>query len=240
MQEPIEYPIRINRYLAKTGLATRRDADRLIKEGAVLMNGKRAILGDQVHEKDRVELMAQRKHPHADHVYIAYYKPRGIITHSPRKGEKSIRDISGLPETFPVGRLDKDSEGLIILTNDGRITERLLHPRFVHEKEYEVTVRENIKPAIQKILERGVVSAGEKLSAKQATISSSRTFKIILTEGKKHQIRRMLAAVGLTVEDLKRTRIMNIKLGALTAGKSRIISGKERNVFLENLGLDTS
>lgn len=238
MQESITFPIRINRYLALQGFSTRKDADRLIKSGFVLINGKRASLGDRVREKDRVTVIKSKAAPEKKSIYVAYHKPRGIITHSPQKGEKTIRDISGFPGTFPVGRLDKDSEGLIVLTNDGRVTERLLHPRFTHEKEYEVTVRERIKPNVKKILENGIISAGEKLKAKQVTVSSNHTLAIVLTEGKKHQIRRMLAEVGLSVTSLKRTRIMDTKLGSLISGESRVLADKERKIFLENLGLN--
>lgn len=237
MAEDISFPIRINRYLALKGFSTRRGADELIGAGLVRLNGKRAELGDRVaSEADTVEILESGKSK-KEYAYIAYYKPRGIITHSPQEGERSIGEISGFSGMFPVGRLDKASEGLIILTNDGRVTERLLHPRFAHEKEYVVTVRENIGPSVKRLLESGVVSEGERLTAKRVAIMGPHMLSVVLTEGKKHQIRRMLSEVRLTVEGLVRTRIIGVYLGALKPGKARPLEGRAREMFLKEIGL---
>lgn len=227
--------MRLNRYLAHRGYATRRAADGLIKAGRVLLNGRKAKLGEKIQSTDTVEVIGGVSE--RELLYIAYYKPRGVITHSPQAGERSIGQIASFGEVFPVGRLDKESEGLIILTNDGRITERLLHPRFRHEKEYQTTVREKIPHAAPAILEKGVVSAGERLTAQKVTILGPHTLSVVLTEGKKHQIRRMLDAVNLTVEKLVRIRIMGIHLGALTPGSGRKITGAARLAFLRSLDL---
>ncbi len=227
--------MRLNRYLASQGYATRRGADELIKAGRVLRNGEKAKLGEKVESTDRVEVIGGVSE--RELLYVAYYKPRGVITHSPQGNERSIWEISSFGEVFPVGRLDKESEGLIILTNDGRITERLLHPRFLHEKEYHVTVREKVSHAAPGILEKGVVNAGEELRAKKVSILGPHELSIILTEGKKHQIRRMLDAVNLTVEKLVRIRIMGIHLGALSPGSGRKITGAARLAFLQSLEL---
>lgn len=238
MAEEILYPIRINRYLALKGLATRRHADELIEAGLVMIDGKKAILGDKVANAEvTVEVIKDKKQPKQKLVYIAYYKPRGIITHSPGEHEQSIDQISGFPGTFPVGRLDKDSEGLIILTNDGRVTERLLHPRFKHEKEYTVTVREDVPGNLKRVLEDGVYNAGEWLKAKKVVVVPPHTVHIILTAGKKHHIRRMLSEARLTVEKLVRTRVMGIYLGALKPGKARVLEGQARAAFLKSLDL---
>lgn len=238
MTEEIPYPIRINRYLALKGMATRRGADQLIEAGLVLIGGKKAVLGDKVENAETfVEVIKDKKQPEKKLVYIAYYKPRGIITHSPQEHEESIDQISGFPGTFPIGRLDKDSEGLIILTNDGRVTERLLHPRFKHEKEYKVMVREDIPGNLKRVLEDGVYSVGEWLKAKKVMVVPPRTIHIILTEGKKHHIRRMLSEAHLTVEKLVRTRVMGIHLGALKPGKARILEGAARKAFLQSIEL---
>ncbi|HLC95168.1 MAG TPA: pseudouridine synthase [Patescibacteria group bacterium] len=142
MSEKITFPLRINRYLALRGITTRRGADELIALGLVTINGTKAKLGDRVmSDQDTIEVLQNNKVPKKEHSYVAYYKPYGVITHSPQRGELSIQDVSGFATLFPVGRLDKASEGLILLTDDGRVTERLLHPRFAHEKEYIVTVR---------------------------------------------------------------------------------------------------
>lgn len=237
MAEKIVFPLRINRYLASQGLTTRRGADALIASGLVKLNGKSAKLGDRVFSTDIVEIVRDKKHKPKDFSYVVYYKPRGIITHSPQESEQSIGDISGFPGLFPLGRLDKASEGLIILTDDGRVTDRLLHPRFAHEKEYLVTVREKIPPQAKMILENGVASDGEMLVAKKIQTAGPHTLAIVLTEGKRHQIRRMLDSVHLTVEKLVRTRVMGVHLGALKPGQSRVLKGAARASFLKSIDL---
>ncbi|MDO8565869.1 MAG: pseudouridine synthase [Candidatus Moranbacteria bacterium] len=237
MSEEITYPLRINRYLALRGLATRRGADELIALGLVKLNGKKAKLGDRIESTDVVEVVKDKKHKPKDFSYIVYYKPRGIITHSPQGEEQSIGDISGFPGLFPLGRLDKASEGLILLTDDGRVTDRLLHPRFAHEKEYLVTVREKIPSHAKMILLSGVENEEEMLTAKRIQILSPYTLVMVLTEGKRHQIRRMLDAVHLTVEKLVRTRVMGVHLGALKPGQSRILKGAARASFLKSIDL---
>lgn len=241
MPEPLEFPLRINRYLALRGLTTRRAADTLIAAGSVLINGQKAKLGDRVMSAlDHVEIVKNNRQKKKERTYVAYYKPRGVITHSPQLGEASIQDVSGFSGLFPLGRLDKASEGLIILTDDGRVTERLLHPRFAHEKEYVVTVREKMHSQAKAILERGVESDGEMLTAKKVEIAGPHTLKIILTEGKKHQIRRMLDTLHLTVEQLVRIRIMGVHLGALKPGQSRVLKGAARASFLRGIDLEES
>lgn len=241
MNEEITFPVRINRYLALRGITTRRGADELIAAGRVLIDGKRAKLGDRIADADAdVAIVKDKKRAKKEHSYVAYYKPRGVVTHSPQEGEPSIEDVSGFPGLFPLGRLDKSSEGLILLTDDGRVTERLLHPRFAHEKEYVVTVREKIHSQAKSILETGVESERERLTAKQAEALGPHTLKIILTEGKKHQIRRMLDVLHLTVEKLVRVRIMGVHLGALKSGQARALKGSARASFLKSIGLEES
>ncbi|KKP99085.1 MAG: Ribosomal large subunit pseudouridine synthase F [Parcubacteria group bacterium GW2011_GWC1_38_17] len=229
----ISYPIRINKYLALHNLATRRGADDLIRRKNVFINGKIAVLGDIVNEGDDVKIprdIANRKYS-----YIAYNKPRGVITHSPQMNEKSIRDFLLNTHIFPMGRLDKDSEGLIILTDDGRITEKLLSPEYNHEKEYIVNIRTPLKPSFFKRMSEGVNIDGYRTKKCKISRINNFTFRIILTEGKKHQIRRMCGALGYAVADLKRIRIMNIRLGNLKPNKIRPIIGKELEEFLSLL-----
>jgi 23S rRNA pseudouridine2604 synthase len=233
--EPIPFPLRINRYLALRGIATRKAADTLISAGKVLINGARAELGTKVTAEDIVEVKQTGKA--RTYRYFAYYKPRGIISHSPERGERAIADIFSEKGVFPVGRLDKASEGLIIVTDDGRITERLLHPRFVHEKEYEVRVQEEVPANIAEKLIAGIESEGDLLRAKKVKKLGRFELSIILTEGKKHQIRRMLSALHLTVKELQRLRIMNIRIGDLGPGEARRIAGAELDIFLKELGL---
>jgi 23S rRNA pseudouridine2604 synthase len=228
--EPISYPIRINKYLALLNFATRRGADELIKRKSVTINGRIAVLGDMVNEGDKVEVPESVKTK--KYSYFAYYKPHGIITHSPQEGEESINDVLKNKNIFPIGRLDKDSEGLIIMTDDGRITERLLSPEFEHDKEYVVKVNKEIKPSFVRKMEGGVNIDGYLTKNCKVIFVNDFTFRIILTEGKKHQIRRMCAALGYTIDNIKRIRIMNIRLDKIKPNQLRKIEGDELAEFL--------
>ena len=226
--------IRINKYLASQGVSTRKDADKLIEAGKVIINGRRAVLGDKVKEGDKVEITKKIK---SDYVYYAYNKPRGVITHSPQKGETDILTSVGLKGVFPVGRLDKDSEGLIILTNDGRITDRLLNPKYDHEKEYIVKTRMSIKEFQLKVMEKGMELEGIITAPCKTKLIDEKVFSIIISEGQKHQIRRMCDALTLPIENLKRVRVMNIKLGSLKSNTFKKIEGEVLKEFLKSLGL---
>lgn len=239
IEEKMVYPMRINKYLAWKKHSTRRGADELINEGKVFLNGKKAVLGDKVNEGDNVEVRFRCKVK--PYLYFAYNKPRGIVTHSAQNKDKDIEDE--LPKgkemqgVFPVGRLDKDSHGLIILTNDGRITEKLLGPEFAHEKEYVVKTANKLRANFKKNIETLNNIEGEKIKPCKVEILNDTLFKIILTEGKKHQIRRMCSAVFQEVKDLKRVRIMNIELGKLSPGDYRKIESKELEIFLKSLNM---
>lgn len=225
--------MRINKYLADQGLCTRREADRYIAQGLVVINGVRAKLGSRVEEGDKVET----RFPERQYRYYAYNKPKGVVTHSPTEGQKGIQDIAGLQGVSPMGRLDKESHGLIILTDDGRITEKLLGPEAGREKEYVVVTKEHLPPSFKARMEKGVDIEGYMTKPAKVKMLSDSRFSIILTEGKKHQIRRMVAAWGYTVADLKRVRVMNVRLDTLQAGQWRIIKGLELKEFLKGLGL---
>lgn len=227
--------MRINKYLAHKNYTTRREADTFIAQGKVLINGRKAVLGDKVSEHDVVEV---RFHAKA-HRYFAYNKPRGVITHSGDEDERDIRQSIPLVGVFPVGRLDKDSHGLIILTDDGRITDKLLNPDYEHEKEYVVTTNEELANNFKTRMERGVNIEGYMTKPCEVKVLSKKKFLITLTEGKKHQIRRMCAALGLTIAELERTRIMNIALKGLKRGEYRKIEGAELAKFLKSLGFAT-
>lgn len=227
------YPMRINKYLARKGISTRKDADLLIEKGSVTVNGKRAVLGQKVSESDVVEVKQKQR----AYRYFAYNKPEGVITHSPQLGEKDIATATSLSGVFPVGRLDKRSRGLIILTDDARITDKLLNPDYVHDKEYRIRTRGPLPENFRQRMEGGVNIEGYKTKKARVDIKSEKEFYITLTEGKKHQIRRMCAALAADIEDLQRVRIMNIRLGALKSGEYRAIAGSERTEFLKALGL---
>jgi 23S rRNA pseudouridine2604 synthase len=234
------YPMRLNKYLAYEGVASRREADVLIASGAVLVNGKQAVIGQKVEKTDKVTLKGTTKAKH----YYAYYKGRGIITHSPAEGEKDIatrlKEDYGIRDVYPVGRLDKDSEGLLILTNDGRVTGPLLDPRGGHEKEYEVTVDKPVTGFFLQKLEHGVSIEGYKTKKAKAIKNAKNklAFTIILTEGKKHQIRRMCAALGYQVQSLKRVRIASVSLGSLKPNQYRVLKGNELAAFLSELKVE--
>ena len=235
---PAVYPIRINRYLAHEDIATRRGADNLITQGKVLINGRAAKLGDQVNEGDKVEMRG--KPAPKKYVYFAYNKPRGIITHSPQFGEKDIKQsvahARSLRNVFPVGRLDKNSSGLIILTNDGRVTDHILNPDYAHEKEYRVETNEPLREGFKKAMEGGVNIDGYVTKSCTVRKTGPKRFTIVLTEGKKHQIRRMVAALHNSVVALERTRILNIRLGTLAPGAWRPIESEELETFFFQLG----
>jgi 23S rRNA pseudouridine2604 synthase len=236
-----EYPMRINKYLAHKGYSTRKGADELIEKQRVLINGKFAVLGDKVKETDVVEVKQDRKGKEKKLVYFAYNKPRSITTHSAQEGESDILDT--VPEltkefgVFPIGRLDKDSHGLIILTNDGRITDRLLNPTKEHDKEYVVRTKSKLRPSFKEHMEKGVEIEGIETKPTKVRILGENTFAITLTEGKRHQIRRMVVALFNEVSDLQRVRILNIELKKLGDGKYRAIEGAELEAFLKSLGL---
>lgn len=235
------YPMRINKYLAHKGVATRTGVDELIKHQKVLINGNVAKLGDKVLETDNVEVRGV--HTKKKYVYFAYNKPKGIVSTNPQDEEKEIMQNINFPQghpvgkVFPVGRLDKESHGLIILTNDGRITDRLLNPIYNHEKEYVVEVDRKFTPAFLKHMQDGV-DIGEGVT--KPTIVKKlgdKTFSIILTEGKNRQIKRMTEKLGYTVRDLQRIRVQNIELEKLPVNSHREITGEELSTFLKSIDL---
>ncbi len=233
----MEFPARLNKYLASEGIASRREADALIEKGRILVNGKKAVLGQKINEGDKVELTGKQP----TKKYLAYYKGRGIISHSPSPEETDIQtklnEDYGLTDVYPVGRLDKDSEGLMILTDDGRITGPLTDPDLGHEKEYEVTVDKNITNQFIKRLAAGVNIEGYITKPATAVAKSEKRFLLTITEGKKHQIRRMCAALGYQVQSLKRIRIMHIELGALKPNQFRKLTKPELQTLLRKLEL---
>ncbi len=231
----LTYPIRINRYLALHNYATRKGADELVSKGFITINGVKAVLGSIVQKTDVVKVAV--KGAQKEYVYYAYNKPVGVST-NPEKGVKDILKSARFPErVFPIGRLDMDSHGLIIMTNDGRVTDRLLSPKYVHEKEYVVKTENPFTDAFLEKMANGVHF--DKFVSKKCEVwrKTKDTFHIILTEGKKRQIRRMCEALHQKVTNLKRIRVMNILLGHLPDNEFRKIEGKELEEFLKLLQL---
>ena len=221
---------RINKHLADIGVATRRSADDLISSGKILINGKKAKLGDRVYPDDKVEVKGTKEQKL---VYYAYNKPVGVTTVGKQEGEEEIKDVMQFPfRVFPVGRLDKDSGGLIIMTNDGRITKKLLDPKYDHEKEYQVEVNHPIEHVFMVRLRDGVKLG--KVMTKKAKVRKIDKYnlEIVITEGKNRQVRRMCSSFNYEVKSLKRVRIMNIELGMLHPNTYREIKDDELDDFL--------
>lgn len=236
----IEFPVRINRYLYLKGYCSRRQADKLIDEKQVKINGEHAVLGQKVQKTDTVELTTKVKKMPQNYEYYLFYKPRGVVSHNPQQGEKSVEDFfknAVNKKLAPVGRLDKYSEGLMLITNDGRIIDKMLNPKYEHDKEYVVKVDKQISESFVNKVQKGVQIENYKTKPAKIHVNSDRTFSLILTEGKKHQIRRMCAALGYQVKNLKRIRIMNLRLSGLYPGQSRFLNMTEKMALLKSIGL---
>lgn len=229
--------MRINQFIAKKLNYSRRQADRLIVAKKVKINNRVAVLGDRVDENDKVLLNNKLVCGDKELFYLLFNKPIGIVSNLAHdKSQKGIKDILKYPnQVFPVGRLDKESHGLIILTNDSRITEKLLHPSHQHEKEYVVLVDKKITEDFLKQLRNGVDIDGYKTKKTYVKKITPKKFKITLTEGKNRQIRRMCESLGYKVLDLKRIRILNLKLDNLKPGEYKELRGKKLKEFLEEL-----
>lgn len=237
----ISFPVRLNRYLYLQGFCSRREADRLIEKGLIKVNGKKAALGQQISETDTIDIPKSVRQEKSIKKYFILHKPEGVVSHNPQAGEKSADSYFESPDLrklrlAPLGRLDKASRGLMLFSNDGTIVDKLLNPKFEHQKEYEVIVDKRIDKTFIQNMETGVVIEGYRTKPAQISKKDPRAFRIILTEGKKHQIRRMCAALGYQVQDLKRTRIMNLRLGKLKPGAYKEVTGLELLEFLKSIG----
>lgn len=232
--------MRINKFISETGYCSRREADKLVESGRVTINGITAELGSQAELEDDVRVDGKPIGEQKSHVYLALNKPIGITSTTEAHIEGNIVDFIGHEERiFPIGRLDKDSEGLILLTNDGDIVNRILRAEGRHEKEYIVTVDRSLTPRFLKAMSEGVRILGSMTLPCKVTKEGDRVFRIILTEGKNRQIRRMCATFGYQVHGLRRVRIMNIHLGELGRGKWRDLTKgelQELMALLENHG----
>jgi len=229
-------PMRLQKFLSAAGVCSRRKGETLILAGRVTVNGERiTTLGTQVDpDADRVSVDGKPATMKSEHVYIALHKPEGYVTSCDHPGERIVLElVASDRRLFPVGRLDKESTGLLLLTDDGRIHHRLSHPSFDHEKEYEVTVDKPLTPGVLKKLARGVVIQGKKTRPAQVKKLSANRFLIILQEGRNRQIRRMVGKVGYTVQGLKRLRVAHIQLGKLKKGNWRNLTSEERKKLID-------
>ena len=230
--------IRLQKFLSASGVCSRRKGEKLIQDGRVRVNDEIIIeLGFKIiPDKDRVHVDGKLiKSPHSL-IYIVLNKPKDYVTSCSHPGEKVVVDLVDVAERiYPVGRLDKDSTGLLLLTNDGQIHHHLSHPSFDHQKEYSVTVAKPISDGALKKLSDGLPLMGTKTRPARVTRISGRRFRIVLQEGKNRQIRRMVRKVGNQVTRLQRERIANIKLGGLPPGKWRYLTEGEKKKLLNDL-----
>lgn len=226
--------IRINKWISETGFCSRREADRLVESGRVTLNGRVAVLGDKASETDEVRVNGKLLKPKKAGVYIAFNKPVGITCTTERDVRGNIIDYIKHPQRiFPIGRLDKPSEGLIFLTSDGDIVNKILRAGNKHEKEYVVTVDRPITPDFIQKMSSGVPVLDTVTQKCRVRKESSYVFNIILTQGLNRQIRRMCEYLGYQVRRLKRVRIMNITLDNLPTGAWRDLTPEELAVIMD-------
>ena len=223
--------IRLQKFLSEAGVCSRRAGESLIRAGRVAVNGEVVTqLGTKVDpELDRIAVNGEPVAKASQRVYVALNKPKGYVTSCDHPGEQIVIDLIDLPmRLFPIGRLDKDSIGLLLLTNDGRLHHQLSHPGFNHEKEYEVTLQRPINDAALRKMEKGVLLKGRKTRPAAVKRLSGRRFRIILREGRNRQLRRMVRLLGHQVSRLKRVRMANVRLGKLPPGAWRHLTATEK------------
>ena len=232
-KDPNAFPMRINKYLALKGYATRRGADDLIAKKAVTLNGRFAVVGDKVNETDVVDVR-KGKQPE-NYVYYACNKPAGMTVLDTRKGQKGF--INSLPAgVFPVGSLDKEASGLVIFTNDRRIIDRLENPNHAHPKEYMVESRVPFRANFKEKLEAGVTLEGGPAISCHVSLKAPNLAIVSIIDHKK-RIRQIVSLFGAETTNLERTGILNVKLGKVSPNGYRKIEGEELAIFLKALGL---
>ena len=227
--------IRLNKYISESGICSRRDADRFIEQGNVYINGKRASVGDRVHPGDLVKVNGQSIEPREaeDLIFIALNKPVGIVsTTESSERDNIVNFVRHSTRIFPIGRLDKDSQGLIFLTNNGDLVNKILRAGNEHEKEYLVTVNKTIRDDFIEGMANGVPILGTKTKKCKVTKAGPKAFNITLVQGLNRQIRRMCEYFGYDVVRLERTRIMNVDLKGLPVGEWRDLTEKELKTLM--------
>ncbi|MDD3145227.1 MAG: pseudouridine synthase [Candidatus Gracilibacteria bacterium] len=235
----METILRLQKYLSQAGICSRRKAEEYISAGLIKVNGQTATIGMSINpEIDKVEMLDKAIKEQNELVYYKLNKPRGIVTTCAQHDEKNIVDIMDVPErVFPIGRLDKDTTGLIIMTNDGRLANYLMHPKYNHEKEYIVETFGSIDDKQLDYMRNGLFILGSYTKKALINRISSGRFSIVITEGRNRQIRRMVEKVGSRVKKLKRIRIENIELGKLDDGQYRHLTNIELKGLFDKLGI---
>lgn len=220
--------VRINKYVASSGFCSRRQADELVEAGRVTVDGEVAVNGTVVEDGNVVKVDGKEIFPEDNKIYLALHKPLGITCTTDRRDPSNIIDFIGMDDRiFPIGRLDKNSSGLILLTNDGDIVNKLLRYENGHEKEYMVRVNRKIEPGFKEQMEAGIEILGQKTLPCKVTVTGTHTFNIILKQGLNRQIRRMCDALGYRVTKLRRIRFINITLGDMKPGDIRKLTKEE-------------
>lgn len=236
----MEKPLRLQAFLARAGVGSRRKAEELIRQGRVRVNGKVAVLGQKVNPGDVVEVDGKPVEPPRERIVLALHKPRGYTTtrHDPH-AQKTVYDLlPSIPGLHPIGRLDRDSEGLLLFTNDGELTFRLTHPRHGVQKVYRVWTEGGTLPeGVCRRLLKGVMLEDGPAKALACRPAPGGAF-LTLAEGRKREVRRMLKAVGYPVKRLLRVQVGPIRLGNLPPGKWRRLSSEEEKVLLRQVGLE--
>ncbi len=228
--------MRLQKFLSTAGVCSRRKGEEYIQAGRVAVNGQIvAELGTKINpDTDLVQVDGKPIQSSPHHIYIALNKPEDYVTSCSHPGEKIVMDLVDIPQrVYPIGRLDKDSTGLLLLTNDGGLHHQLSHPSFDHEKEYDVSVGQPITDGALRKLAAGLPLMGTKTRPARVRRISAKRFRIVLQEGKNRQIRRMVRKVGNQVTRLKRVRIGDIQLGRLALGRWRHLTEKEKQDLLK-------
>lgn len=227
--------IRLNKFLSDAGVCSRREADRMIERREITINGHIAIMGEKVKNTDKVEVKGKRISREQEQILIAFNKPVGVECTSDKSNPDNIVDFIGYDKRiYPIGRLDKNSQGLILLTNDGSLVNHILKASNYHEKEYIVTVDKQVTEEFVKEMASGVKILGQMTRTCDVEKVGKHVFKIILTQGLNRQIRRMCETLGYKVQKLKRIRVMNITLGNLPIGAYRDVTEQEREKLLKS------
>lgn len=235
--------IRLNKFIAESGICSRREADKFIEKGVVVINGRKAVIGDVVKPNDKVSVNGHKLEPLSEEnkIYIAFNKPVGVTCTTEESTKGNIVDyVNHSSRIFNIGRLDKDSQGLILLTNDGDIVNKILRAENAHQKEYIVTVDKPITPEFIIKMRSGVPILGVVTKKCAVEMIAPFVFKITLIQGLNRQIRRMCEYFGYEVRKLERTRIMNISLTGIPLGEWRDLTEKELEVLFSMLKDDTS
>lgn len=233
-EEKVEEKIRLNKFLSEAGICSRRKADEYIEAGKVMVDGKVAQMGMRVSKNQKIEVEGVTAKKEEEFILLAFNKPKGIVCTASKKDRDNVIDFIHYPKRiFPVGRLDKDSEGLLLLTNDGEFMNYILKARHFHEKEYVVRVDREITPHFIKRMSQGVPILDTVTRECKVWKSGKQEFHIVLTQGLNRQIRRMCEAVGYQVRDLKRIRIMNYRMENLKLGQYKKISKREAKKFFD-------